>query len=115
MNRKPSLRITVGRIIPWVFILLLVSGCQVIQTWRIERINRIPEKNAIQEEKLVEKEFLTRQKQFDKDYESALKEHKKRQSDATLAHMKSLKKRSAYVNRHKKRSLCDRLFNSSCR
>ncbi|MBP6977957.1 MAG: hypothetical protein PHD61_06970 [Bacteroidales bacterium] len=110
-----NLKITVGRIIPWVLFLLLFSGCQVMQSWRIERINRIPEKNAIREEKLAEKEIIMQQKQFDKDYQYALKSHKKKQSDATLAHMKYLKKRSAYVNRHRKRSFCDRLFNPSCR
>jgi hypothetical protein len=98
-----------------MFMLLLFSGCQVIQSWKIERINRIPERNAMREEKLIEKGYLAQQKQYDEDYTNAVKEHKKRQSDATIAQMKYLKKRSAYVNRHRKRSFCERLFNPSCR
>ena len=99
----------------WILLLVLFSGCQVIQSWKIERINRIPEKNAMKEEILIEKGMLSQQKQSDKEYQNAVKEHKKKQSDATLAQMKYLKKRSAYVNRHKKRSFSDRLFNPSCR
>jgi len=99
----------------WMLMLLLFSGCQVIYSWRIDRINRIPEENAMREEKLIEKGYLEQQKQFDKDYKNAVKAHKKRQSDATIAQMKYMKKRSAYVNRHRKRSFCDRLFNPSCR
>lgn len=104
-----------GRMVMWILLLVLFSGCQVIQSWKIERINRIPEKNAMKEEILIEKGMLSQQKQSDKEYQNAVKEHKKKQSDATLAQMKYLKKRSAYVNRHKKRSFCDRLFNPSCR
>lgn len=115
MVLKQCLRIKAGKIIPLVLALLLFSGCQITQSWRIQRINKIPEKNALKEEKHVEEGLLAQQKQFDQDYQNALKKHKKKQSEATLAQMKSLKKRSAYVNRHRKKSLCDRLFNSSCR
>ena len=95
--------------------LLLFSGCQIIQSWKIERINRIPERNAIREEKLIEERLQAQQKQYDDDYRNAVKEHKNKQSDATIAQMKSLKKRSAYVNRYKKRSFCERFFHPSCR
>ncbi|MDD5507875.1 MAG: hypothetical protein PHD25_06030 [Bacteroidales bacterium] len=98
-----------------IFMLLLFSGCQVLQSWKIERIDRIPERNAMKEEKLIEQGLLAQQKQYDEDYKHAVKDHKKRQSDATIDHMKYLKKRSAYVNRYKKRSFCQRLFHPSCR
>ena len=108
-------RIFPGQVLWWMFMFLLFSGCQVIQSWKIERINRIPERNAMKEAQLIEKGYLAQQKQYDKDYKNAVKEHKKKQSDATIAHMKYLKKRSAYVNRYKKRSFSQRLFNPSCR
>ncbi len=98
-----------------IFMLLLFSGCQVLQSWKIERIDRIPERNAMKEEKLIEQGLLAQQKQYDEDYKNAVRDHKKRQSDATMDHMKYLKKRSAYVNRYKKRSFCQRLFHPSCR
>ncbi|HOW24413.1 MAG TPA: hypothetical protein PK711_01985 [Bacteroidales bacterium] len=115
MLLRRSHRIFPAGMLLWMLMLLLFSGCQVIYSWRIDRINRIPEENAMREEKLIEKGYLEQQKQFDKDYKNAVKAHKKRQSDATIAQMKYMKKRSAYVNRHRKRSFCDRLFNPSCR
>lgn len=115
MSYRQLHRIFPGWKLMCIFMLLLFSGCQVIQTWKIERINRIPERNAMREEVLIEKGLLAQQKQYDKDYMNAVKEHKKRQSDATIDHMKYLKKRSAYVNRYKKRSFCQRLFHPSCR
>lgn len=96
-------------------LLLIFSGCHVLQAWRIERINKIPEKNAEMEQELIDQEAKAWQKQAEKEYKMALKEHQLKQSKGTRDHMKYMKKRSAYANRYKKRPLCDRLFNPGCK
>ena len=115
MKIKHLYRAVVLRILAGIILMLLFSGCQVVQEWKIERINKIPEKNAEMEEELIEKQAKDMQKQNEKEYRAALKEHKMKQSEGTKSHMKYLKKRSAYANKYKKRSFCDRLFNPGCR
>jgi hypothetical protein len=54
-------------------------------------------------------------KEAQKEYELAVKNHKKMQSDQSKKIMKDQKKASKKFNKSKKRSLWDRLFNKDCK
>jgi len=66
------------------------------------------------EAKQAENADLQAQKDAEKEYELAVKHHYKMQSIQTKKSMKELKKQQRKLNRSKKRSLWDQIFNNNC-
>jgi biopolymer transport protein ExbD len=66
------------------------------------------------EEKQAEKAERQQQKEDEKQYELAVKHHHEIQSDQTKKSMRALKKQQRKLNRSKKRSVWDQLFNNKC-
>lgn len=63
----------------------------------------------------AEKAELQMDKEAQKEYELAVKNHKKMQSDQSKKIMRDQKKASKKFNKSKKRSLWDRIFNKNCK
>lgn len=66
------------------------------------------------EVKQAEKAELQAQKEAEKEYELAVKHHQKIQSEQSRKSMKELKKQQRKLNKSKRRSLWDRIFNNKC-
>lgn len=63
----------------------------------------------------AEKAEMQMDKEAQKEYELAVKNHKKMQSDQSKIIMRDQKKASKKFNKSKKRSLWDRIFNKNCK
>jgi hypothetical protein len=63
----------------------------------------------------AEKAEMQMDKEAQKEYELAVKNHKKMQSDQSKKIMRDQKKASKKFNKSKKRSLWDRIFNKNCK
>lgn len=63
----------------------------------------------------AEKAEMQMDKEAQKEYEFAVKNHNKMQSDQSKKIMKDQKKASNKFNKPKNRSLWDRLFNKDCK
>lgn len=61
-----------------------------------------------------EKAELLAEKEAENEYQMALKHHREIQSKQTKQSAKLLKKQQKRINKSKKRSLWDRLFNNKC-
>jgi hypothetical protein len=66
------------------------------------------------EVKDAEKLELLQDKEANKEYEAAVKHHKKIQSKQSKKIMKDMKKSANKTNKFEQRSLWDRLFNNKC-
>jgi len=66
------------------------------------------------EVKDAEKLELQMDKEADKEYEAAVKQHNKNQSKQSKKIMKDMKMSAAKTNKFQQRSLWDRLFNNNC-
>jgi len=102
LNGGKNTKFLIGLIFSLFLLMYGSSGCKTGE--------KVPK-----EVKQAEKAELEMQKEAEKEYQLAVKQHNKMQSPQSKKIMKDQKKAAKKLNKSKKRSLWDRLFNRDCK